>query len=219
MRGRSEPGATVRRVVTTVPDIPVVEVPAFDVGGILDESAATPPASIWAVDVPQQRRLTPVVLVVLGVVAGIAAMVLGAAAVVSAGRSAEAPAGNATPVSVPPTEAPRVATVESRVLALLAKPSTERIAFRGAPGVVLAVGSGGRAAILVRGLGRAPAGKQYRAWIVVQGTAPALAARLSGAEPAVFLTRRVGPYASVVISTGRPVAGPPSRNRIVALRD
>jgi hypothetical protein len=114
--------------------------------------------------------------------------------------------------------APSGPNTERRVLALLAKPSTERIAFRGAPGVVLAVGSGGRAAILLRGLQPAAAGEPYLAWSVTGVTPPARVARFDGNEPAVFLARPLGPRASVVISTRRPVAGPPGKNRIVALR-
>ena len=51
-----------------------------------------------------------------------------------------------------------------------------------------------------------------------RGAAPVRAARFVGTEPAVFLTRQLGPRASVVISTGRPIAGSPARNRIVAVR-
>jgi hypothetical protein len=107
--------------------------------------------------------------------------------------------------------------VERRVLALLAKPSTERIAFTGSRGLVLAVGSGGRAAILVRGLERAEVGKPYRAWIVAPGAAPIRAAQFLGVERAVFLSGSLGPRVSVVVSTTRP-AGRLERNRLVAIR-
>lgn len=200
--------------MTTVPDIPVVQVPGLDV----DDSLAEAPASIWAVDVPSGRRPSPLTLAVLGVVSGIAAMALGAAAVISAGAYLDSSPGTGSRPTTPSDVVPSVPAVERRVLALLAKPSTERIAFRGTPGLLLAVGSGGRAAILVRGLERAPVGKPYGAWIVAHGTVPVRAARFVGTERAVFLARPLGPSASVVISTGRPVAGAPDRNRIVALR-
>src|SRR5918995_3171003 len=61
------------RDVTTVPDIPVVQLPAIDADGIAGDIAPTAPGSIWAVDVPHSRRVTPVLLAVLGVVAGLAA--------------------------------------------------------------------------------------------------------------------------------------------------
>ena len=107
--------------------------------------------------------------------------------------------------------------MERRALALLAKPSTERIAFTGSRGLVLAVGSGGRAAILVRGLERAEVGKPYRAWIVAPGAAPIRAAQFVGVERAVFLSRNLGPRASVVVSTTRPAARL-ERNSVVAIR-
>jgi hypothetical protein len=199
--------------VTTVPDIPVVQLPALDA----DDALAEAPASIWAVDVSSGRRPSPLTLAVLGVLAGIAAMALGAAAVISAGTSADASAASVRPTT-PSSTASSVPTVERRVLALLAKPSTVRVAFRGASGLVLVVGSGGRAAILVRGVEPAPAGKPYVAWILAPNSAPVRAARFVGTEPAVFLTRQLGPRASVAIAASRPIPGPPARNRIVALR-
>jgi hypothetical protein len=202
-----------------VSEIPVVELPAFDAAGSTGEGPPAAPASIWAVELPRARRPSPVALAALGVVAGIAAMVLGGAAVISASRSSDStsipPAARVTPHSKTTPNAP---PLERRVLALLAKPSTERVAFRGAPGLVLAVGSGGRAAILVRGRERARVGKPYTAWVVRPGVAPLRAASFVGTERAVFLSRPVGPGASVVVSTGRPVAGPATRNPVVALR-
>jgi hypothetical protein len=205
--------------VTTVSDIRVVELPAFDAEGLLDETALTAPASIWAVDLPRQRQVTPVALAALGVLAGIVAMALGTAAVVFAAASSEPTAPRADPAAPAQSQgALSVPAVERRVLALLAKPSTERVAFRGAQGLVLAVGSGGRAAILIRGLERAPGGTPYSAWVVRLGSAPVRAARFFGTERAVFLTGRLGPRASVVVSAERPVAGPADRNRIAAVR-
>lgn len=203
--------------MTTVPDIPVVQLPALDADGVTVDDARATPGSIWAVDVPHTRRLTPVALTVLGVLAGIAAMAVGAAAVVSAASSAQ----RQTPVaesSVPAAFAAAVPAVERRALALLGKPSTERIPFQGGRGLVLAVGSAGRAAILLRGLPPVTASARYNAWIVAAGAAPVRAARFGGTERAIFLAKRLGPGESVVVSTTRPVPGPPSANRLVALR-
>jgi len=198
--------------VTTVPDIPVVQVHTFE------EDGATTAASMWALDVPRGRRPSPLTLAVLGVVAGIAAMALGTAAVISAGTSTGgAPDRGTSTVSAEPSGS-AVAGVERRVLALLAKPSTERITFRGSRGLVLAVGSGGRAAILIRGVERATPGTPYLAWIVTPAAPPVRAARFVGNERAVFLSRLLGPRASVVVSTTRPVAAEPAGNRVVALR-
>ena len=90
------------RSVTTVPDIPVVQLPALEADGVVQEGARISPGSIWAVDIPHARRITPVILASLGVAAGIAAMALGVAAVVFAGSSSPsaqtaAPAANASP--------------------------------------------------------------------------------------------------------------------------
>ena len=201
--------------MTTVPDIPVVQLPALEPDA--DARSLLAPGSIWAVEVPETRRPSPLTLAVLGVVAGIAAMALGAAAVIFAGGSAGTPASPPA-TTAPQAPAPSVSSAERRVLALLAKPSTERIAFRGVRGLVLAVGSGGRAAILVRGLERAPAERPYQAWVVAPGSAPVRVARFVGTEGAVFLARPLGPRASVVVAAERPPAGSPVRNRIVAVR-
>jgi hypothetical protein len=198
--------------VTTVSDIPIVRLPAIE-GDDMGSTAA----SLWAVDVPRARRPSPLALATLGVLAGVAAMALGTAAVLSAGASTEkSPADGARPA--PRTsKAPVASPVERRALALLAKPSTERIVFTGSRGLVLAVGSGGRAAILIRGLERAEVGQPYRAWIVVPGAAPTRAAQFSGVERAVFLSRNLDSRASVVISTTRPAARL-GRNSLVAVR-
>jgi hypothetical protein len=203
--------------VTTVPDIPVVRLPALEVEA--DEGGpAEAPASIWSVDPSGGQRLSPLLLTVLGVVAGVAAMGVSAAAVISAGDGASPETVTAPAATQPPPSAPVIAPVERRALALLAKPSTERVAFRGAPRLVLAVGSGGRAAILIRGLERAPSGKRYTAWIVAPGSAPVAGARFLGTERAVFLARPLGQKASVVVSTSRPLPGPAARSPVAALR-
>ncbi len=198
--------------MTTVPDIPVVQLPAFEE----DSAVGSPTASMWAVDVPTARRPSPLTLAVLGVLAGIAAMVLGAAAVISAGgasRTSSERAAGTTPGPARPT----LAGTERRVLALLAKPSTQRVVSRGSRGLVLAVGSGGRAAILIRGLERAAPGKPYKAWIVTPGAAPVRAARFVGTERAVFLSARLRPKQRVIVSSDRPVGVRPANGRFVAV--
>ena len=199
--------------MTTVPDIPIVQLRAFEEDGV----EGSPTASMWAVDVPTARRPSPLTLAVLGVVAGIAAMVLGAAAVISAGggsRTSSERAAGSTPAHVRST----LRGTERRVLALVAKPSTKRIVFRGSRGLVLAVGSGGRAAILIRGLERAAPGKPYKAWIVTPGAAaPVRAARFVGTERAVFLSARLRPKQRVIVSRDRPVGVRPANGRFVAV--
>jgi hypothetical protein len=173
-----------------------------------------PTFSAWrSVEIPEPRRPSPAPLVVLGLLAGIAAMVVGAFAVVSAARSAEesAPPARATPTAA---ATPRV---EQQVLALLAKPSTDRVVFHGSGGqLLLVVGSAGRAAILVRGFERAPAGRPYRAWVVGAGK-PVRAGTFTGAERAVFLSVPVLRQERVVIARDRAAALRPS-SKLVAAR-
>ena len=114
-----------------------------------------------------------------------------------------------------------VTAVERGVLALLAKPSTERIAFRGARGLVLAVGSGGRAAILIRGL--APPGRPTTpgSSSLRRRALPIRAARFTGTERAVFLARAIGPARERRrLDDGRPVGrtAPAAQFAVVALR-
>ena len=199
--------------VTTVPDIPVVRLPAIEG----DDSGSTA-ASMWAVDVPRADARPRSSLAALGVLAGIAAMALGAAAVLSAGASTEKSLDDGATRSASQTQAaPAASPVERRVLALLAKPSTERIAFTGSRGLVLAVGSGGRAAILVRGLERADVGKPY-----ARGSSrrvPRRSGPRSSSESSEPCSSpgRLGPRASVVVSTTRPAARL-ERNSVVAVR-
>jgi hypothetical protein len=200
------------RPVATIPEIHVVQVPAHDADALSDAISS---AQAWApVEVPRGQRPTPIVLAVLGVLAGLGAMALGAVAVFSADSS---PSEGRRAAARPAT--PARPGVEEVALALLAKPSTERVVFQSSGGrLVLAVGTGGRAAILLRGLERAAADKPYYAWVVAPGRAPVRAARFDGAQRAVFLSRPLGPRASVVVSTERPAAGRPGRSLVVASR-
>jgi len=174
--------------------------------------------STWKpVEVPASTRPSPTPLVVLALLAGIGALVLGGGALVAATRSAEDPAprapSTATTVSAPTPK------VERQVLALLAKPSTQRVVFRGSNGrLVLVVGSGGRAAILVRGFEHAPASRPSYAWIVGSGKL-VRAARFAGTERALFLSAPVRAQDSVVIAPDRASALRPKSARIVASRD
>ena len=198
--------------MTSVSEVPLVRVPPpAEAAG--DESLG-PTFSRWkALELPEPQRPSPVPLLALAILAGIAAMVLGGIALVSATRSAEeAPA-------IPPAKVARAAVgAESRVLALLANPSTDRVVFRASGGrLLLVVGSAGRAAILVRGFERAPAARPHYAWVVRSGR-PVRAARFTGAERAVFLSVPVRHRDSVVVASERPVVARPGGARIVAVR-
>ena len=194
-------------------------VPAISVVRNLDlERAADPtgeqassPASAHPMPVtfePRSRtRLSPKTLAVLAVVAGLGAMALGAAALVARGNGGT----GSQPL---PSEA-------ERALTLLSKPSTERIPFRGSGGTaVLAVGSGGRAAIVLRGFAPATEGLEHRAWVLVPGENPAAAGAFTGSERVVLLSALVAPGTRVgITSEPEGAAGPPtSPPQVVATR-
>jgi len=177
-----------------------MQAPAPDVERVAEGQDAAATIGAWSpLDMPQTRRPAPTTLVVLASCAGVGALVLGVLAGVSTLSRSNGPVtatGPSTSDLAPP--------VEQRALALLAKPSTERIVFRGSGGrVLLAVGSGGRAAILIRGLEQAAPGQPYGAWVVGSGR-PLRAARFDGTERAVFLTVPLRPHESVVIAQRRP---------------
>ena len=205
--------------MATVPELHVVHVPLRDGDVTTDAIGLGDTVRAWApVEVPRGQRPSSIVLAVLGVLAGIGAMALGTVAVISAGTS---PSDDTSAAASQSSATPGV---EERALSLLAKPSTERIVFRGSEGrLVLAVGTGGRAAILLRGLEPASALKPYYAWVlphgvVGPGSKPVRAARFLGTERAAFLSVRLGPRAEVVVSSDRPVAGRTGRSSLVASR-
>jgi hypothetical protein len=204
--------------MTSVPEIVLAPL-SSSVENAVDNDTFGPTFSSWKpVEVPAPRRPSPTPLLVLAVLAGIGAMALGGVAVVAATRSADEP----TPPPAPPPAkviSSPTSKLEQRVLALLAKPSTDRVVFRGSGGrLILVVGSGGRSAILVRGFEDAPAGWRYYAWVVRGGGKIVRAARFTGAERAVFLSARLGRNDSVVVAPDRAAALRPKSARIVALR-
>ena len=202
--------------MTSVPEISLAPMPSSVESAVADD-ALEPTFSTWKpIGAPPARRPSPIPLVLLALLTGLGAMVLGGVAVVAATRSADEPAPPAPPpAKAVPSPTPKV---ERRALALLAKPSTDRIVFRGTEGeLVLVVGSGGRAAILVRGFERAPANRPYYAWVVGAGKV-VRAARFTGAERAVFLSAPVGRTDSVVVAPDRAAALRTRTARIVALR-
>jgi hypothetical protein len=109
-----------------------------------------------------------------------------------------------------------------RALALLSKPSTERVPVAGSQGaLVLAVGSGGRAVLVLRGLEPAPSGRVYEAWVVdPAGGAPDPAGIFSAGERIVELTRPVPVGATVAVTVEDAVGSdtPTQPLRLVARR-
>jgi hypothetical protein len=161
-------------------------------GSSLDASgngtATVRPRVTEPVALPPARRPSAATLAGLAAVAAVAAVGLGAVGVVSAldrgpggSESADADA--------------------RRAVALLSKPSTERVPLRGSErAVVLAVGSEARGFLVLRGLATAPTGKAYEAWVVRPGRVPLPAAVFSGSKRLVELSRRVPPGATVGVS-------------------
>jgi hypothetical protein len=202
--------------MTSVPEISLAAL-SSSVESTADD-AFGPTFSTWKpIELPPPSRPSPTPLILLALLAGVAAMALGGVAVVAATRSADEAAPPVSPqakVIASPTS-----KVERQALALLAKPSTDRVVFRGSRGhLVLVVGSGGRAAILIRGFERADAGWPYYAWVVGASGKPVRAARFTGAERAVFLSTRVGRDVSVVVAPDRAAALSPRSAHIVAER-
>jgi hypothetical protein len=202
--------------MTSVPEISVVRAPA-PAETATDEISIGVAAHAWApVELPPASRPSPTWLVVLALLAGIGAMILGALAVLAATRSGDDRIAVAAPAVT--AKAPVAVDAERRALTLLAKPSTDRFVLSGAGGrLVLVVGSGGRAAILVRGLPRAASGRPYYAWVTGAGRT-VRAARLTGAERAVFLSVPVARGESVAVATERATALRAGPGRIVATR-
>ena len=139
------------------------------------------------IDLPATHRLSGATLATLAVVAGLAAIALGAWAFASSIR-----AGDTVEV-VPPTPIYGAA----QAISLLSKPSTERIPLQGSRGsVILAVNAGGRGLLVLDGLGIAPVGMTYQAWVVDPQKRPLrheAAGLFSGVETIVPLSTPVPP--------------------------
>jgi hypothetical protein len=200
--------------MTSLSEVSVVRAPSPAEEGV---AVAEPAVGSWGPYVPARpSRWSPATLAALALLAGIGAMALGALAVVSASSSAEAEPVVTTPAV--PVEAPGTSDAERGVLALLAKPSTERFVFRRSGGrLVLVVGSGGRAAIIVRRLDRVSAAQPYYAWVIRSGE-PVRAARFTGSERAVLVSVPVRKGDSVAVGIERDTAPRPGTTRIIATR-
>jgi len=176
---------------------------------LLEASPGTP-VPLPALELPRSRRPGWPTLAALAAGCGVAAILLGAWALVAEVRSGNSAA---TPNS-PALE---------RAVAILAGPSTERFPLRGSMGrITLVVGAGERGVLAVDGFGRAPDGSVYAAWLVPPGSAaPVRVATFSADEPAVPLSHRVGRGARVGVTLeAEPAPDRPSRTlRLVAVRN
>ena len=130
-------------------------------------------------------------------------------------------ASGTTTVTVvrPPVRSP--AGVE-RAISLLVSQHTQRIPLAHSVGrIVLVVGVDGRAVLVVDGLGRAPAGKSYQAWVIrPSSVVPVSAAVFTGAQLVVPLKPVVARGATVAVTLERAggARGPSHAPTLVAKR-
>jgi Anti-sigma-K factor rskA len=161
-------------------------------------SAAEPERAVEQLELPPGPRVSGSTLATLAAIAGMGAIALGAWAFVSSVR-----ADDSTDVaarSVPIYGA-------AQAISLLAKPGTVRLPFAGADGrAVLVIGSNGRGMLVLDGLGIAPVGRTYQAWVLTtkaRPAAPLSAALFSGVETIVPLSARIEPGSVVGITVER----------------
>jgi hypothetical protein len=159
---------------------------------------------------PRRQRLSGRTLAGLGALAGAAAIALGAWAVVENTGSDGSVEG--VPEGVQSQE----------LISLLSSPTTERIPLAGSDGrIILVAAANGSAYLVLDGLGLAPTGKSYQAWVIRPGAeAPASAAVFEGSELVVPLALAVQPGAVVAITIERAggVPAPTQTPTIVAER-
>jgi anti-sigma-K factor RskA len=164
------------------------------------EAAAGGPAHERFLELRRERRPSAGTLVALAVVSGLTAIALGSWAFIRTERDNG---------SVPATRVTR--TPVEQAVSLLAKPSTRRIPLAGSVGrIVLVVGPRNNGVLVLDGLGRAPVGRAYQAWVIKpKAKAPTSAALFTGGEVVVPLITRV-PKGSTVAVTLEPSGGSPS---------
>lgn len=176
----------------------------------VDEEAPTaqPVGPLQPVEFPPERRPTWSSLAVLAAACGLGAVVLGLGAVLWAGDDS-----SPSPSSSPALE---------RAVSILADPAVKRIAFAGSVGrLVLLVGRHGDAVLALNGLGPAPEGRVYQAWVTHPGPGETLPAGLfDSTDRFVALTERVPPGAqvSVTLEDEAGAAAPSRAPRLYAAR-
>lgn len=159
---------------------------------------------------PRRQRLSGRTLAALGVLAGAAAIALGGWAVVESTDSDGTAEG--APEEIQSQE----------LISLLSSPTTERIPLAGSDGrIILVAAANGNAYLVLDGLGLAPTGQSYQAWVIRPGAeAPASAAVFEGSELVVPLALAVQPGAVVAITIERAggVPAPTQTPKLVAER-
>lgn len=164
------------------------------------------------VQIPRRRGLSAATLAVIATAVGVAAIGLGAWAVILGVNDDPA----ASPASAVELEGVQ------EVVSLLSRPSTERIPLQGSEGrIILVVGARGYGVLVLDGLSPAPVGKSYQAWVIKPNAqAPESAAIFSGGDVVVPLTTPVPPGAAVAITLERAggAAAPTQTPKLVATR-
>lgn len=175
---------------------------------------ATVPAdrerSFEPLELPPGPRLSGSAIATLALIAGLGAIALGSWAFVSSVRSDDSvEIVRALPISG-----------AAQAISTLSKPTTVRLPLAGSDGrATLAVAADGRGMLVLDGLGIAPVGRSYQAWVMTpkpRGAPPISAAVFTGVETIVPLSARVVPGAVVGISIER-ADGAPAPTRALEL--
>jgi Anti-sigma-K factor rskA len=146
-------------------------------------------------ELPPREGLSGSTLITLAAIAGLGAIALGLLAFVMSVRD-----GGTTRIVRPPI------SEAAQAISLLSRPTTVRLPLTGTDNrAVLAVAESGRGMLVLDGLGLAPVGRTYQAWVVTPRAraTPLSAATFTGVETVVPLTARVEPGSIVGVTIER----------------
>ena len=166
----------------------------FDANGSEEHEPAPsdePRVLVRTLEIPAKKGISGATLAAVAALAGVAAIGLGIWAFVSSVRSSD--------------DGPAIAAASPQLVSFLSKPSTQRVPVDGSAGrIILAVGTRGRAYLVLDGLGLAANGASYQAWVVKPRVkAPASAAVFDGSELVVPLSVGLRPGYVVAITVER----------------
>ena len=177
-----------------------------ELGAPTPRPSTTRTSTLGPLELPPKRRPSAATLVTIAALVGVAAIAIGTTALVSSLDSDDSneAAGQTTTVS----------GVEEAI-SLLSKPSTQRVPVANSGGrIILAIGANGRGVLILDGLGAAPAGKAYQAWVIKPNAkAPSSAAVFDGVETMVPLSVSVKPGAVVAITIEQAGGAPAPTQR------
>jgi len=213
----TEPPAETVAMVAPVEGIPPTAVARSDSNG-----SATPvpgpglsptrTSTLGPLELPPKRRPSAAALITLAALVGVAAIALGATALVSSLDSDDS--------SVAAEQTTAAVSDAEQAISLLANPTTKRMPIANSGGrIILALGANGRGVLILDGLGPAPAGKAYQAWVIKPNAkAPSSAAVFAGAETMVPLSVSIKPGAVVAITIEQSggVSAPTQTPKLVA---